>query len=53
MALYSFEGPQGTGKSQAAIALCIEEYEKNGRKIISNNHINDIPYQHFNLEWFV
>lgn len=51
--LYSFEGPQGVGKSMSAISLAVEEYFKNGRKIISNNHINNIPYQHFNLEWFV
>ena len=53
MTVYSFEGPQGTGKSSSAVSLAVEEFFKYGAKIISNNHINNIPYQHFNLEWFV
>jgi len=50
--IISCEGFQGTGKTTMAVALNYEEHMVNGRRIISNNHLN-FDYQHFSLEWFL
>jgi len=50
--IVTFEGVQGSGKSTMAVAACHEEHEVNGRKVISNIHLN-FDHQKFSLEWFV
>lgn len=50
--IVSFEGIQGCGKTTVAVALCDEEYRENGRKIVSNDHLN-LPYTHFDIAWFL
>ena len=50
--LVSFEGPMGSGKTTAAVALAFEEHRRNGRKVIANNHLN-MEYTHFDIAWFL
>ena len=52
MAIISFEGPQGYGKTLSAVALCWIENQDNKKRIICNNHLN-FDYTHFDLEFFV
>ncbi len=50
--IVTFEGVQGSGKTTAAVAFAYEEFKVNGKKVISNNHLN-FPFQKFSLEWFL
>ena len=52
MALFSFEGPQGTGKTMSAVAMAYEEYKQYGRRVISNNHLA-FEYTHFDIQYFL
>ena len=52
MPLYSFEGPQGTGKTMSAVAMAYEENKVHGRKVVSNNHLN-FEYTHFDIAYFL
>jgi len=50
--LVSFEGVQGSGKTTAAVALAYEEWKHNGRRVITNQHLN-FEHTRFSLEWFL
>jgi len=52
MAVVTFEGVMGSGKTTAAVAFAAEERRVNDRKVISNIHLN-FPTDRFSLEWFV
>lgn len=52
MGIWTFEGPQGYGKTLSAVAIAYEEYKNYGKKVICNNHLN-FPYTHFNLQYFL
>jgi len=42
----------GSGKTTAAVALACEEQKNDGRRVISNNHLN-MDYTHFDIAWFL
>ena len=52
MAVVTFEGQMGSGKTTAAVAFASEEQRVNDRKVISNIHLN-MPFTKFSLEWFM
>lgn len=50
--IITFEGSQGSGKSTGAVIFAYEEHQVNGRKVISNIHLN-FDFQKFDLAWFL
>lgn len=52
MAIYTFEGVMGSGKTLTAAALATSEHYQNGKKIIANIHLA-IPYQRFDMGYFM
>ena len=52
MPIYTFEGVMGSGKTLTAASLACMEHYQNGRKIISNIHL-DFPYQKFDVRYFM
>jgi len=51
--IVTLEGPQGAGKTSAAIALALRNKKRHpSREIIANLHLT-IPYKYMTLEWFV
>ena len=50
--IISFEGVMGSGKTLTAAALAFMEYSQNGKRVISNIHLN-FPYTHFDMAWFM
>lgn len=50
--IVTMEGVMGSGKTTAAVALAYEEFKNNGKKVISNTHLN-FDYTHLDLAWFV
>ncbi|KKN45386.1 hypothetical protein LCGC14_0683720 [marine sediment metagenome] len=50
--IVTWEGQQGSGKTTAAVAFAYEEHKANGRKVISNNHLN-FDFTKFSLEFFI
>ena len=52
MSIYTFEGVMGSGKTLTAVALACAEHFQNGRKVISNIHLN-FPYTHFDMQYFM
>ena len=52
MSVISFEGVQGSSKTTAAVALAYEEHKNNGRRVISNDHLN-FDYTHFDIKYFL
>jgi len=48
----SFEGVMGTGKTLTAVALAASEHFQNGKRVISNIHLN-FPYTHFDMKYFM
>jgi len=51
--LVTLEGIQGSGKSTAAVGLAVEENERTGKAIYSNDHLNHPDYHHFDTATFV
>jgi len=51
--IVTFEGIQGCGKTTAAVGLAIEEAERTGRLVYSNDHLNHEAYRHFDTAVFV
>ena len=51
--IISFEGSMGQSKTTAAIAFALREQKEYGKKIISNVHLNIVPYTQFSLEYFL
>lgn len=51
--IYSLEGPMGTGKTLTGVAICAQDYWDEEKRIITNCHLNDVPYTHFTLEYFL
>ncbi len=59
MSIITLEGSQGTSKTTLAVALCYDDWDRNKRRIVSNNHLN-LPnregwpsFQYFDLAWFL
>jgi len=48
----TFEGVMGSGKTLTAVALACSEHYQNGKKIISNIHLN-FPYINFDMQYFM
>jgi hypothetical protein len=50
--IISLEGPMGSGKTTAAVALATDDQKKTGRRIITNMHLN-IPHTKFDIAFFL
>ena len=48
----SFEGVMGSGKTLTAVALACSEHFQNGKRVISNIHLN-FPYIKFDMRYFL